>query len=69
MEKTTCCGPRWSLERLDAGHEPLEILVGGTSVEEAVKVREGTKEVCRGGAGGRGGRDKCKTIETNASNA
>jgi hypothetical protein len=37
MDKTTHRGPGWSLERLNAGHEPLEILTGGTSVEEEVK--------------------------------
>jgi hypothetical protein len=34
MDKTTCHGPGWSLECLDVGHEPLEILAGGASVEE-----------------------------------
>ena len=37
MDKTFCHGHGWSLERLDAGHEPLEILVGGAGVEEEAK--------------------------------
>jgi hypothetical protein len=34
MDKTVGCGPGWIIEHLDAGHETLEILDGGASVEE-----------------------------------
>jgi hypothetical protein len=37
MDKTFCHGPGWSLERLDTGHEPLEILVGCAGVVEEAK--------------------------------
>jgi hypothetical protein len=37
MDKVVCRGPGWSLERLNAGHEPLEILDGGAGIEEEAK--------------------------------
>jgi hypothetical protein len=52
-DKTTCCGPRRSLECLDSGHEPLEMLVEGTGVEEEAKVREETGSVVVGQGMGR----------------
>jgi|UPI000221BBBA hypothetical protein len=36
-DKTTRRDPGWSLECLDVGHEPFDILVGGAGVEEEVK--------------------------------
>jgi hypothetical protein len=58
MDKTARHSSGWSLERLDVGHEPLKIVAGGTSVEEEAKGKGegGNQGVCRGGAGGRGGR-------------
>jgi hypothetical protein len=37
MDKAVCRGLGWSLECLNAGHEPLEILVGGAGIEEEAK--------------------------------
>jgi hypothetical protein len=37
MNKIARRGPRWNLEHLNAGYEPLEIPNGGTGVEEEVK--------------------------------
>jgi hypothetical protein len=37
MDKAVRRGPGRSLERLNAGHEPLEILAGGAGIEEEAK--------------------------------